>query len=60
VFIRYKFNEEFVEVNVKKHGQLPQHNPLDKNYSGLLLVNAEKLKDLRGLLSYIPAVNHSF
>jgi hypothetical protein len=35
-----------VEVNVKKHGLPPQQNPLDKKYSGPLLINAEKLKDM--------------
>jgi hypothetical protein len=49
-----------MEVNVKKRGWPYQQNPLDKKYSGPLLVNAEKLKDILDLLPYIPAVNCPF
>jgi hypothetical protein len=49
-----------MEVNVKKRGRPSQQNPLEKMYSGPLLVSAEKLKDILDLLPYIPAVNHPF
>jgi hypothetical protein len=57
---RYKFSDEVMEVNVKKRGRPSQQNPLGKKYSGSLLINAEKLKDILDLLPYIPAVNCSF
>jgi hypothetical protein len=60
MFIKYQFNEEFVEVNVKKRGQPSQQNPLGKKYSGLLLINAAKLKDIHEHHLYIPPVNHPF
>jgi hypothetical protein len=60
ILIKYKFRDEVMEVHVKKRGRQFQQNPLDKKYSGPLLVNAEKLKDILDLLPYIPAVNHSF
>jgi hypothetical protein len=60
IFIKYKFSDEVLEVHVKKRGRQSQQNPLDKKYSGPLLVNAEKLKDILDLLPYIPEVNHLF
>jgi hypothetical protein len=60
ILIKYRFTDEVMEVHVKKRYRQSQQNPLDKKYSGSLLVNAEKLKDILDLLPYIPAVNHLF
>jgi hypothetical protein len=45
---------------MRKCGRLSQQNPLGKEYSGPLLINATKLKDIWDLFPYIPAVNHPF
>jgi hypothetical protein len=60
ILIKYKFSDKVMEVHVKKCGRQSKQNPLDRKYSGPLLVNAEKLKDILDLLPYIPAVNHLF
>jgi hypothetical protein len=60
ILIKYKFSDEVLEVHVKKRGRQSQQDPLEKEYSESLLVNAEKLKDILDLLPYIPAVNRLF
>jgi hypothetical protein len=50
MLIKYKSTDKVMEVIVKKHGWPSQQYPLDKRYSGSLLVYAEKLQQL-------PAVN---
>jgi hypothetical protein len=57
MFIKYNFDEEFVEV---ESGWPPQKINFSKTCSGQLLGKAEKLKDILDLLPYIPAVNHPF
>jgi hypothetical protein len=54
VLIKYKINEEFVEVNVKKCGRPSQQNPISKKYTGSMLINEVKLEDIWDFLPYIP------
>jgi hypothetical protein len=49
-----------MEGNVKERDRPSQQSPLDKRYSGPLLVNAEKLKDILDLLPYIAAIKSPF
>jgi hypothetical protein len=60
MFIKCKYNEEFMKVNVKKQGRPNLQTPLGKKCSGPLLMNAAKLKDIQNLLPYIQAKNHHF